>query len=676
MPDCPIFRPIEGFGQSGKGFRANIKRSEWVIFAMDMDIETVNTLPKVLRFQARRYSDSKIFHCHKDFGIWNPYTWKKVYEHTELVHLGLVSMGIQPGDVVGIIGDNDPRWFWAEYAIQVARGVVAGMYVDYHYAEVKYVLGWSKAKFVFAKDQEMVDKILEVKESLPDLQKVIYWEEKGLWFYDYPWLMSYEKLEEMGREYKKSHPDLFEENIDKTQPDDVAVIMLSSGTTRMTEDGVPRSQMGMMSHRSLIMNILQIFELDPWHDTDRWVSYMSPAWGEQYFGICAPLLSGTEICFPEEPETVTNDIREIGPQSLFFTARLWEGMASEIQSRISDANWINRFLFHRLLPIGYKMVDLQMEGKKPPLWLRIAHAIAEWTVFRGLRDNMGLKKIRHAYNAGAILGPDTIRFFHAMGVQVKQLYGTTEVGLHCVHPDGDIDYETVGKVLNREYMKISKEGEILIGGPLLGCTYLNDEESWKKNFDEEGWFHTGDAGHINERGHLVFYDRVKDMVTLPTGRKFSPQYVEARLKFSQFIQDCIVLGGEDRAIVSTLVTIDYENVGNWAEEQHIGYTTYVDLSQKPQVYELIKRDVDRVNQYLSEDMRIKKFVNLHKEFDADDAELTRSGKIRRKFMEERYEDLINSIYSGKDRYEVIAPVKYRDGRTGSIKTHVKVETVG
>ena len=641
---------------------------------MYIDIEKVDTLSKALRFQTQKYGD-KVFMCHKEFGIWNPYTWKDVYEHTELVHLGLVSMGLQPGDLVGIIGDNDPRWFWAEYAAQAVRAIVAGMYVDYHYAEVKYVLSWSRAKFAFAKDQEMVDKIVEVKEFLPNLQKVIYWEDKGLWFYDYPWLMSYRELEEMGREYKKTHPNLFEENIDKTRPNDPAVIMLSSGTTRMTADGVPRSQMGMMSHRALMLNLLGILKLDPWYDTDRWVSFASPAWGEQYFGICAPLLAGTEICFPEEPETIFNDIREISPQKLIYSARLWEGMASEIQSRISDAGWINRFLYHQFIPIAEKIVDLKLKGAKVPFWLRWLDELGNLLVLRPLRDNLGLKKTRHTYNSGALLGPDSMRFFHALRVPIKQLYGTTEIGLHCIHPDDDVDYETVGKLVNPDCMKISPQGEILVRGPMIASTYLNDLEAWKKNFDEEGWFHTGDSGYINSNGHLVFYDRLKDMVTMPSGKKFSPQYVESRLKFSPYVKDCIVIGGEDKAFVSTLVTVDYENVGNWAETQHIGYTTYVDLSQKPQVYELVKKDVQRVNRNLTDDLKIRKFVNLHKEFDADDAELTRSGKIRRKFMEERYGDLIKSVYLEQEKYEVVAPVKYRDGRTGSIKTHVRIEKV-
>lgn len=641
---------------------------------MYIDIEKVDTLCKALRFQTQKYGD-KTFMCHKEFGIWNPYSWKDVYEHSELVHLGLVSMGLERGDLVGIIGDNDPRWFWAEYAAQAAGSIVAGMYVDYHYAEVKYVLSFSKAKFAFAKDQEMVDKIVEVKDSLPNLQKVIYWEDKGLWFYDYPWLMSYQELEELGREYKKTHPNLFEENIDKTKPGDPAVIMLSSGTTRMTDDGVPRSQMAVMSHRALMLNLQGLLKYDPWLDTDRWVSFASPAWGEQYFGICAPLMAGTEICFPEEPETIFHDIREISPQKLILSAPLWEGMSAEIQSRISDASWLNRFLFHKFVPLAEEIVDLKLKGKKIPFWLRWMDELGNWIILRPLRDNMGLKYIRHTYNSGALLGPDTIRFFHALRIPIKQLYGTTEIGLHCIHPDGDVDYETVGKVVNPDCMKISTAGEILVKGPMIASLYLNDPGAWKQNFDDEGWFHTGDSGYINPNGHLLFYDRLKDMVTMPSGRKFSPQYVEARLKFSPYIKGCIVMGGENRDFVTVIVTIDYENVGNWAESQHIGYTTFVDLSQKPQVYELIKKDMQRVNRNLTGDLKIRRFVNLHKEFDADDAELTRSGKLRRKFMEERYKELVESIYSGKEEYEVVASVKYKDGRTGSIKTYVRFEEV-
>jgi len=641
----------------------------------DLDLNENNTLPKVMRARVRQWGGEKIWMTHKDFGIWQPYTWKDCYERIELVHLGLVSLGLEPGDVVGIIGDNDPRWFWAEFAVQVGRGIVAGMYTDYHYAEVKYVLGFSKATFAFAKDQEMVDKIVHEKDNLPNLKKCIYWESKGLWFYEQPWLMSYDELEDLGREYKKSHPTLFDENIDKGQPDEPAVIMLSSGTTRMTEDGVPRSQMGQMTHRAVMANLIGIFKLDAWYPTDRWLSYLSPAWGEQYFGLTGGLLSGLEVDFPEEPETINNDIREIGPQALLFPARLWEARIAEVFSRLKDSSRFKRFFYNRFLPLGYKMADYVMTGKKAPLWLSILNKIGYWLVFRPLRDQMGLLHLRHGYNAGATLGPESLRWLHALGIPVKQLYGTTEAGIHCIHPDGDIDYETVGKVLKPEWITVSKEGEILMRGPILGCGYLNDLGAWEKVFDEEGWYHTGDAGHINENGHLIFYDRMKDMVTMPTGRKFSPQYVESRLKFSEFITDCIVLGGEDKAFVSAIVTVDYANAGDWAEKHRVPYTTYPDLSQKSQIYDLVKEEVERVNLYLADDIKIKKFANLHKEFDADDAELTRSGKIRRKFFEERYAELIATIYSDAEKYETEAPVKYRDGRTGKIRTSVTIKTV-
>lgn len=642
---------------------------------INIDEESVNTLPKVLRYQYRKYGDKEVFMSHKDFGIWNNYTWKDVYEHTALVHLGLLSLGLEPEDVVGIIGDNDPRWFWAEYAIQAAKAITVGMYVDYHYAEVKYVLGFGKAKFAFAKDQEMVDKIVAVKEFLPNLKKVIYWEARGLWFYDFPWLMSYDELEEMGREYKKSHPNIFEENIDKTQPDDIACTMLSSGTTRMTDDGVPRSQMGLMTHRALMLNATGVIDLAPVFDNDKYVSYASPAWGEQYIGVGGNLITATHIFFPEKPATIANDIREIGPQSLSFTPRLWEAQISGILSRIEDSSSFKRFFYDRFLPIGYKMVDYRMKGKRAPLWLRLLYKLGDLIVFRPMRDQLGLLGVRHAYNAGAVLGPDSLRFFHAIGVPLKQIYGTTEIGLHCLHPAEEMDYETVGKIISLDYIKISDEGEILFRGPMLGCGYLNDPEAWKKNFDEEGWFHTGDSGYINERGHLVFYDRLSDMVKLPTGRKFSPQYVESRLKFSTYIRDCVIIGGEDKPFVSSIITVDYENAGDWAEKHHIPYTTYVDLSQKPQIYDIIKEEVRRVNEYLADDMKIKKLVNLHKEFDADDAELTRSGKIRRKYMEERYSELVEAIYSGKDKYETEASVKYRDGRTGTIRTFILIKSV-
>lgn len=648
-----------------------MQRENWI--DIDIENEDTNTLPKTFKSRVKQYGHHKVFMRHKDFGLWNSYSWQECYERTENVFLGLSSLGFHEGDVIGIMGDNDPRWFWAEYATQAGRGIVVGLYVDYHFAEVKYVLNFSKAKFVFAKDQEMVDKVLEVKESLPHLQRIIYWDPRGLWFYDEPLLMSYDDLEDLGEGYKKDHPSLFDKSIECTRADDIACIMLSSGTTRMTEDGVPRSQMGMMTHKSIMLNLMGIFRYDPWYSDDRWVSYMSPAWGEQYFGITGPLIAGCEICFPEKPETIDHDIREIGPQALLFPARLWESKVSEVMSRMNDAFVLNRWLFRTALPIGGRIADHRLKGTKPSIWLKMLYKLFDIMVFAGLRDNMGLKYVRHVYNSGALLGPDSARFFHTIGLILKQLYGTTEIGLHCVHPDNEIDPETVGKVLNPEYMRISEQNEIQVSGPLMAKTYFGDEKSWKDNFTEDGWFQTGDAGRIDERGHLIFYDRLKDMINLKTGHSFPPQYIESRIKFSPFIKDCLVIGDKDKEYPSAIIIIDYENVGDWAETNHVGYTTFVDLSQKPEVYGLIRADIEKVNEKLDPAGRISKFVNLHKEFDADDAELTRSGKIRRKYMEEKYSDLIRVIYSDENLYSIEASVKYKDGRSGTIKTQVQIQ---
>jgi long-chain acyl-CoA synthetase len=340
---------------------------------------------------------------------------------------------------------------------------------------------------------------------------------------------------------------------------------------------------------------------------------------------------------------------------------------------MNDAFAFSRWQFNRALSVGERTAEHRLRGTRPSFALNLAHKFFDLAVFSGLRDNMGLKYIRHVYNSGALLGPDSARFFHAIGLTLKQLYGTTEIGLHCVHPDDEIDYETVGKVLNRDFLRISPEGEIQVSGPLMAKTYFGDEDSWAENFTEDGWFRTGDAGRIDEKGHLIFFDRLKDMIKLRSGHSFPPQYIESRIKFSPFIKDCLVIGDATKDFPSTIIIIDYENVGDWAEKNHLGYTTFVDLSQKSQVYELIKADIERVNVKLDPAGKIAKFVNLHKEFDADDAELTRSGKIRRKYMEDKYRGLIDVIYSDEQTYSVEAAVRYRDGRTGTIRTDVHIQ---
>ncbi|MEW6033261.1 MAG: AMP-binding protein [Chloroflexota bacterium] len=637
---------------------------------------TVDTLPKLLRAQYQKYGDKKVAMRKKEFGIWNEYTWKDSYQHVRRVSLGLVSIGLKPGDVVAIVGDSDPQWFWAEYATQAAGGIAVGMYVDAHFTEIKYLLSHSEAKFVFAKDQEQVDKVLEVKGDLPALQKVIYWEAKGLWYYDLPFLMSWEELEGLGKKYDEEHPAAFDENIDRTKPDDIAVLCYTSGTTRATEDGIAKQKGVMLSHGFLITNASAWHEVDPWFDNDVWLSFVPPAWGaEQITGIAGCLLSGTEVNFPEEPETVTENIREVGPQILFMGARLWENYASLTQSKNNDTTRLKRWLFNTFLRVGYRRADLKFQGKRPSIIERGLFSIADWLVFRPLRDKLGMLRLRSGFQAGSSLSADTLKFFHAIGVNLKQLYGLTEGGVFCFHTDDDIDPETVGRPIHMDWVRISPQGEILLTGPLRSKGYYKDPEATRELIDSEGWLHTGDSGHINEKGHLVFYDRIKEMVELSSGRKFAPSYIEGKLRFSPYVKDVMVMGGPDKPFVSAMVNIDFENVSDWAEEHRINYTTFVDLSQKEQVYDLILKDMERVNRYLPDEMKVRKFVNLHKEFDPDEAELTRSRKLRRKFVENRYADVIGAIYGGKEGFDIEAPVKYRDGRTGIIKTTIRVKSV-
>lgn len=628
------------------------------------------TLPQILRDQAAKYGHRKIAMRKKEFGIWRGYTWQEVYDHVKWVALGLVSLGFKPGDHAAIVGDNDPQWFWAEYAAQACGGAATGLYVDAHYGEVQYLVDHSDSRFVFAKDQEQVDKVLQVRAQLPKVERIFYWEDKGLWYYDDPLLMSYEELEKRGKEYEQSHPGLLDEMLARGKGADVAALCYTSGTTGTVQKGV------MMTHRQLVHNCEVWFQQDPWYDTDVYLTYVPPAWAmEQVQGIAGALMAGVEICFPEEPETVQNDLREISPQYVFFGARVWDSLASDIQARINDSTRAKRWLYQRFLHFGYRMADDRFKGKKSGVWRRGLWWLGNLLVYRPLRDKVGLLRVRSAYQAGATLSPDCFHFFHSIGVNLKQLYGLTESGIISIHLDRAIDPESVGVLLEPENTRVGERSEVLCRTSRMSLGYYKNPEATRELVDQEGWLHTGDSGYITEAGHLVLYGRVRDVEVLPSGHPFAPEYIESKLGFSPYIRYAWVIGGADRPFVSAVVCIDYQNVGDWAEGHRIPYTTYVDLSQKPQVYDLIQKDIERVNRYLPEPVRIKRFLNFHKEFDPDEAELTRTRKLKRRVMLERYQGLVDCIYGGGTTYDVEAEVKYRDGRTGVIRTTISVRDV-
>jgi long-chain acyl-CoA synthetase len=629
---------------------------------------TENTLPKLLKKNAEQYGDRRIAMRVKDRGIWQRFTWKDYYESVKYFSLGLISLGMKRGDKISILGENKPEIFWAELGVQAVGGIVVGIYTDCTPPEVKFFVTDSDSTFVVAHDQEQVDKLLQIKDNLPLVKKVIFWDPKGLWNYEDPILISFPDMVQLGKEYEKKHPGLFEESTENGKGEEIALICYTSGTT-----GLPKG--AMISHRGLVAIANAWRDVDHWSDSDRYVSFIPPGWiAEQAVGVAGQLVSGMEVNFPEEPETVQENIREIGPSILFFAPRLWENINRMIQAKITDTSALRRWIYHLFLPIGYKMAEYRSSKKSLGLFWRILHNAAHWFLFRPLRDRVGLSRIRCAYTAGSAVSPEILNYFQAIGVNIKQLYGGSEQGLVTIHLDGEIKYETCGPPMPGVEVRLSPEGEILVKGDNIFVGYYKNLEATQEKI-RDGWYYTGDFGYIDDDRHLVVIDRMEDLKELKDGRKFSPQFAEIRLRFCPYIKDALVVGGEDKDYVTAIINIDLENAGRWAEAKRIPYTTFTDLSQKPEVIELIKKDIQRINKFLPEWSRIRKFVNLHKEFDADEAELTRTRKLRRTFVESRYSDLIAALY-GKDReYNVEASITYRDGRKGMIRTSIQINPV-
>jgi long-chain acyl-CoA synthetase len=604
----------------------------------------------------------------KMFGVWHRYSWQNYLDNVKFFSLGMISLGLQRGDVTCIIGDNEPQWFWGEFAVQAAGGIATGIFVDSIPSEVKFIAEHSDASFAIVNDQEQTDKLLEIKQDLPLLKKVIYWDPKGLRNYDDPILMSFNRVMELGREYEKTHPGLFERNVEQGRGEDNAFIYYTSGTT-----GLPKG--AILTHRALITTARGFINRYPLTENDNLVSNFPAAWvGDSFFATIPHLLTGAKLNFPEEPETIAEDTREIGPNFVIYGPRQWEGLVSEIQVKILDANPLKRFTYNLFLPVGHKIADMKFEGKTPNLFWRFLHFIAYLSLFRPLKDRLGLSKVRFAVTGSSVLSLDTFRLIHAIGVELRQCYASTEAGLISSHGQGEIKFESVGRPALGTSLRITKEGELLVTSDCMFTGYHKNPEKTAVTLID-GWCHTGDAVNINEQGHLIFMDRLEHMGMLKSGAKYAPQYIEGRLRFSPYIKDAMVIGGRDKDYVSAIINIDFAMVGKWAERHRIPYTTFVDLSQKKEVADLVRQDLERVNGYLPESSRVRKFVLLHKEFDPDEAELTRTRKLRREFMEQRYKELIDALYGGRDRVDVQAPVTYRDGRKGVVATAIQVRNV-
>jgi len=629
-----------------------------------------DTLPKILLSNYKKYGDKRIAVRQKDFGIWSRYTWKEYYENVKYFSLGLISLGLERGDSVTIIGENAPEWFWSEYGVQAVGGVPSGIYTDSIPSEISYIVNHAESKFVVAEDQEQVDKFLKLKDEneLTHVKKIIYWDPKGLRNYDDPILMPYRQVQELGKEYEKEHPGLFEQKIEQGSRDDLSVILYTSGTT-----GLPKG--AMLTQGSLVDGGRLWMGMDPWYETDEYVSFISPAWAtEQFYGISAGLQSGAKISFPEEPETVQENIKEIGPQTVMFGPRLWEDITSRVQAKMIDANRFNRVVYSLLSPVGYKLADLQVEQRKASLFWKILYRIADLAVFRPIRDSVGLMKVRSGYTGGAPLNADAFRMLRALGINLKQFYGLTETAGVAMHQDYGVRYDTVGRCFRGMEVRISDEGEIMARGPSIFIGYYKNPEATSEKLTE-GWFHTGDAGYVADDGQLIFLGRVKDLVEVG-GNMVSPEYIEGRLKFSPYIKDVMVIGGKDKPYLTALIQIDFENIGRWAERNKLAYTTFVDLSQKPAVYNLTLEHMNRLNQALPPYSQVRRYCHLHKEFDADEAELTRTRKLRREYMLDRYQGMIEAMYAGDEEYKIESEVKYRDGRKGIMESAITIMSPG
>jgi len=627
-----------------------------------------DTLPKVLLRNYKKYGRKRVAVRQKDFGIWNRYTWQEYYDNVKSFSLGLISLGLEPGDKVTLIGENAPEWFWAEYGVQAVGGVPSGVFSDSVPSEISYIINQSEARFVVAEDQEQVDKFLKLKEEneLGRVKKIIYWDPKGLRDYDDPILIPYKEVQMLGREYEKTHPQLFEQRIEQGKEEDLSVILYTSGTT-----GLPKG--AMLTQASLVAGGSLWMGMDQWYETDEYVSFISPAWAtEQFYGVSAGLLSGAKISFPEEPETVQENIREIGPQTVMFGPRLWEDITSRVQSKMIDASPINQLVYTLLLPVGYKLADLQVENIQPNFFWKSLYSLANLLVCRPIKDSVGLMKLRSGYTGGAPLNAEAFRMLRALGVNLKQFYGLTETGGISMHQDQCVRYDTVGRCFSGMEVRICDDGEILAKGPSVFVGYYRNAEATEEKLTD-GWFHTGDAGYITDDGQLVFLGRVKDLVDV-SGAKVSPEFIEGKLKFSPYIKDAMVIASQERPYLTALVQIDFDNIGRWAEKNKLAYTTFVDLSQKQEVYELTLEHVNKVNQSLPPYSQLVHYTHLHKQFDADDAELTRTRKLKRETMLERYSALIDAMYSEADVHKIQTEVKYRDGKVGKMETAIKIQS--
>ena len=626
------------------------------------------TLPGYLVRNARQHAERPAIR-EKDRGIWQTYTWRQYHDHVRDIALGLAALGFTRGDKLSVIGDNRPRLYWSQVAAICLGGVSVPVYQDSIAKELAFVLDHAEVSVVVAEDQEQVDKILALKEQLPALKLVVYEEPRGMSQYRASDLRSLDEVEELGRRFAAEHPEYFAREIERGRMDEVALFAYTSGTT-----GSPKG--AMLTHANMVETGQILARSEDVRLDDDWLAYLPMAWvGDSLYTLVMNLMVGFTVNCPESPETVQRDLRELGPTAVLAPPRIWENMLTSIQVRASDAPRLKRWAFERSRAAAERAEILRSEGKAVPLGLRLRLALGEFFVYGPVRDQLGLRRARWAYTGGAPLGPDTFRFFRSFGVNLKQVYGSTELtGLVSLQPDAEANPTTAGRPCPGIDVKIGERGEVLVKSAGVFKGYFKNDAATGEVIDRDGWFHTGDAGFLDPQGHLVIIDRAKDVGALADGTAFAPQFIENKLKFSPYIREAVAFGHE-RPFVTAMIAIDPNTVGSWAERRGVAYTSYSDLSQKPEIRGLIREEIHRGNETLPEAQKIRRFLLLTKDLDADDAEMTRTRKVRRRHVAEKYAPVIEAFYSGRDSVELTTAITYEDGRQGSLRSVVHIEDV-
>jgi long-chain acyl-CoA synthetase len=624
------------------------------------------TLPLLLRRNAATMAGRPAIR-EKHRGIWQSVTWAAYWDEVRDFALGLAAAGFRRGDKLSVIGDNRPRLYWAQLAAQSLGGVAVPVYQDSIAAELAFVLEHADVTVIVAEDQEQVDKILSLKERLPALRLLIYDDPLGLREYRQPFLKPFAEIQAAGRAFGAEHAGYVEKEIDAGKPDDVTLLCYTSGTT-----GKPKGVM--LSHANMLGAARAFAAAEDIRSSDEWLCYLPMAWvGDSLYSTVMSLLVGFTCNCPESPETVRRDLRELGPTAVLAPPRIWENLLTSVQISGADASPIKRGVFDFFRGLAERAELARSDGKRLSPLLRLGLALGEVLVYGPVRDQLGLRRVRWAYTGGAPLGPDAFRFFRSFGVNLKQIYGATELcGVTSLQPDAEADPNTVGRVCPGVSVKIDESGEVLVRSPGMFAGYYKDPGATATAQTSDGWLRTGDAGFVDPRGHLVIIDRAKDVGKLSDGSPFAPQFLENKLKFSPFINEAVAFG-HDRPFVTAMIAVNAETVGKWAEQRGIVYTSFQDLSANPQVRQLVRDEVGKCNATLPQAARIRRFLLLNKELDADDNEITRTRKIRRRFVAEKYNAVVEALYRGQSDVELATDITFEDGRKSTIRSNIAID---